>query len=178
MMFRATTELATAASWPISPSAPSIYHLTGLSLEQRIEDPSPKSLRKTRLFRCGNAWCTRSLATSTPQKGTSLTTAYASLAGGGGRIWHSLCTLLAVSVPGCLAWSIGEVCEGNVYFTISSGPLPAKHVCGEVVATEEEPPRGLSWIATNTSSRKAIVMRDTFMAHFTLEGAVSWQPTE
>ncbi|XP_048011495.1 uncharacterized protein LOC125245091 [Megalobrama amblycephala] len=48
----------------------------------------------------------------------------------------------------------------------------------EVVATGEEPLPGLGRVAANNSSREALRVRDTFMAHFSAEGAVSWQPTE
>ncbi|XP_059367678.1 uncharacterized protein zgc:194221 isoform X3 [Carassius carassius] len=42
----------------------------------------------------------------------------------------------------------------------------------------EEPVPGLGRVAANFSSREAVRVRDVFMAHFSAEGAVAWQPTE
>ncbi|XP_051983245.1 uncharacterized protein LOC127644220 [Xyrauchen texanus] len=42
----------------------------------------------------------------------------------------------------------------------------------------EEPLPGLGRVAANNSSREALRVRDVFMAHFSAEGAVPWQPTE
>ncbi|RVE67428.1 hypothetical protein OJAV_G00102880 [Oryzias javanicus] len=49
---------------------------------------------------------------------------------------------------------------------------------GETVVTPEDPLRGLGRLAANNFSREAFTVRETFMAHFTAEGAVTWQPTE
>ncbi|CAI5678404.1 unnamed protein product [Oreochromis niloticus] len=41
-----------------------------------------------------------------------------------------------------------------------------------------EPLQGLGRVAANNSSREAVLVREKFMAHFSAEGAVSWQPKE
>ncbi|KAL3976486.1 a disintegrin and metalloproteinase with thrombospondin motifs 15 [Sarotherodon galilaeus] len=41
-----------------------------------------------------------------------------------------------------------------------------------------EPLQGLGRVAGNNSSREAVLVREKFMAHFSAEGAVSWQPKE
>uniref|UniRef100_A0A3P9C5T1 Zgc:194221 n=1 Tax=Maylandia zebra TaxID=106582 RepID=A0A3P9C5T1_9CICH len=41
-----------------------------------------------------------------------------------------------------------------------------------------EPLQGLGHVAANNSSREAVLVREKFMAHFSAEGAVSWQPKE
>lgn len=42
----------------------------------------------------------------------------------------------------------------------------------------EEPLPDLGRVASNNSSREAVRVRDVFMAHFSAEGAVPWQPRE
>ncbi|CAI5677910.1 unnamed protein product [Oreochromis niloticus] len=41
-----------------------------------------------------------------------------------------------------------------------------------------EPLQGLGHVAANNSSRVAVLVREKFMAHFSSEGAVSWQPKQ
>ncbi|KAF4114024.1 hypothetical protein G5714_004247 [Onychostoma macrolepis] len=36
----------------------------------------------------------------------------------------------------------------------------------------------LGRVAANNSAREAIRVKDSFMAHFSAEGALTWQPTE
>ncbi|XP_058628314.1 uncharacterized protein zgc:194221 [Onychostoma macrolepis] len=47
-----------------------------------------------------------------------------------------------------------------------------------VVQGAEDSLQSLGRVAANNSAREAIRVRDSFMAHFSAEGAVPWQPTE
>uniref|UniRef100_A0A3P8N7S1 DDE Tnp4 domain-containing protein n=1 Tax=Astatotilapia calliptera TaxID=8154 RepID=A0A3P8N7S1_ASTCA len=48
----------------------------------------------------------------------------------------------------------------------------------DVAPAVVEPLQGLGRMAANNSSREAVLVREKFMAHFSAEGAVSWQPKE
>ncbi len=48
----------------------------------------------------------------------------------------------------------------------------------EKVQGAEDSLLSLGRVAANNSAREAIRVRDSFMAHFSAEGAVPWQPTE
>ncbi|XP_067270790.1 uncharacterized protein [Pseudorasbora parva] len=47
-----------------------------------------------------------------------------------------------------------------------------------VVQGSEDSLQSLGRVAANNSAREAIRVRESFMAHFSAEGAVAWQPTE
>ncbi|KAA0712558.1 Zinc finger BED domain-containing protein 6 [Triplophysa tibetana] len=72
----------------------------------------------------------------------------------------------------------GEVFEGDMcppHFLRRSEEAPAVRVA---VQGAEESLQSLGRVAANNSAREAIRVRDSFMAHFSAEGAVPWQPTE
>nr|XP_008275458.1 PREDICTED: uncharacterized protein LOC103354015 [Stegastes partitus] len=60
-------------------------------------------------------------------------------------------------------------------FMRRSAEVPA--VRGSMSAGEVEPLPGLGQVAANNSAREAIRVREAFMAYFSVEGVVQWQPT-
>uniref|UniRef100_A0A3P9BAJ4 Uncharacterized protein n=1 Tax=Maylandia zebra TaxID=106582 RepID=A0A3P9BAJ4_9CICH len=84
------------------------------------------------------------------------------------------CPLLTVEVVSA------QVCERNCVLhnflrCVDERGAPAVRGVAPAVV---EPLQGLGRIAANNSSREAVLVREKFMAHFSAEGALSWQPNE
>uniref|UniRef100_A0A3P9LIS6 DDE Tnp4 domain-containing protein n=1 Tax=Oryzias latipes TaxID=8090 RepID=A0A3P9LIS6_ORYLA len=76
--------------------------------------------------------------------------------------------------PEVLEKFVKTTCLLHNFIRSSASEAPVE----EAVATAEEPLRGLGRLAANNFSREAYAVRETFMAHFTAEGAVTQQPAE